>query len=82
METWWTDTSIKNILGYDLFYKNRQGSGGGGVCIYVKNQFKSYVPNIDVFVSGECEQVWCAVKCGVKTILCEAIYRKPWYDRS
>ena len=33
-------------------------------------------------MSGECEQVWRAVKCGVETILCGAIYRKPGYDRS
>ena len=32
-ETWWTDQSATNIVGFNLFRKDREFSRGGGVCI-------------------------------------------------
>ena len=36
-ETWWTDSSIKNIKGYSLYQKSSVGVKGGGACIHVNN---------------------------------------------
>ena len=42
-ETWYKDNSCPSFPGYTLFRKDRVGPRqGGGVCIYIKNIFKSY----------------------------------------
>jgi hypothetical protein len=42
-ETWWKETSLKNIRGYSVYHKSREDIKGGGVCIYVNNKsLKSY----------------------------------------
>ena len=34
-ETWWKDTSIKNVKGYSVYHKSRVDIKGGGVCIFI-----------------------------------------------
>jgi hypothetical protein len=64
-----------------VYFKDRIGRGGG-VCIYVRNYYRSYMPNIDVFGADGCEQVWCIISCGCEKVLCGAIYRPPGYKAS
>lgn len=45
-ETWLNDRSYCdsfNLNGYKLYYKNRFGRMGGGVCLYVKSRFQANV---------------------------------------
>ena len=81
VETWWTESSLRTYQGIlCIYYKDRIGRGGG-ICVYVRNYYRSYMPNIDVFGADGCEQVcWCIITCGgEKDRLCGAIYRPPGY---
>ena len=76
-ETWWTDTSLKNIPGYAVYFKDRKFGKGGGVGILVNNsRIKSYEIN-DGYQSVESEQIWCLINIGSENILCGCIYRPP-----
>jgi hypothetical protein len=74
-ETWWNDQSATNIEGFNLFRKDREFSRGGGVCIYVENQIKSYQVNEICLLDNSIEQVWCSIEIGQDNILCGCIYR-------
>ena len=80
-ETWWTDTSLKNVQGYSVYFKDRIGKGGG-VCIVVNNsRVKSYELKEDL-LSVESEQIWCIINVGYENILCGCIYRPPGTKKS
>jgi hypothetical protein len=73
-ETWWSDTSSTNIVGFNLFRSDRDGRGGG-VCIFIKNNFKSYIIDDEFLNSRDIEQTWCIVEIGSEKIICGCIYR-------
>lgn len=74
-ETWWTDQSATNIVGFNLFRKDLEFSRSGGVCIYVENQIKSYQINEICLLDNSIEQVWCSIEIGQDNILCGCMYR-------
>ena len=77
-ETWWKETSLKNIRGYSVYHKSREDIKGGGVCIYVNNKsLKSYEQVDTKFIPLLSEQIWCVISNGVENILCGCIYRPP-----
>ena len=45
-ETWWDETSTKNVEGYTLFFRDRDGRGGG-VVLYVLTELNPISVNID-----------------------------------
>ncbi|CAF1103357.1 unnamed protein product [Brachionus calyciflorus] len=57
-ETWFKTDSIVNINGFNIYKKDRK-SRGGGVCIYVKNDIKSYELSDDLDEYSELEHIWC-----------------------
>ena len=59
-ETWWSDTSATNIIGFNLFTKNKDGRGVGG-CIYIKNNIESFTIDDIQLNSQEIEQIWYIV---------------------
>jgi len=78
-ESWATDEISNgelNIVGYDLYRKNRNnGHKGGGVLLYVKSNLKSanYTPRTDFP-----EQVWCKLPTGPgQHLLIGVCYRTP-----
>ena len=73
-ETWWSDTSATLIVGFNLFRRDRDGRGGG-VCIYIKNNLKSYIIDDEFLNSRDVEQTWCMVEIGSEKIICGCIYR-------
>ena len=73
-ETWWSYTSATNIIGFNLFRKDRDGRGGGA-CIYIKNNIESYTIDDILLNSREIEQIWCIVEIGSEKIICGCIYR-------
>ena len=74
-ETWWTDASVTNIEGYNLFKKDRELKRGGGVCMYVDNSVKSYDISNIVLKNENIEQIWCSIEIGDESILCGCFYR-------
>jgi len=50
-ETWWTETtSLKFIRGYSTYYKNRENTKGGDVCILINNNtVKSLELDVEAF---------------------------------
>ena len=74
-ETWWTDQSVTNIKGFNLFRTDREHSRGGGVCIYITDLVKSYQVNEKCLLDKSIEQVWCSIEIGLDNILCGCIYR-------
>jgi exonuclease III len=76
-ETWWKSSSIKVIEGYRLYFKDREGHGGG-VCVYVKETIESHEVNDEQLSnSKKSEQVWCVIKIGIEKILVGCCYRPP-----
>ena len=59
-ETWWDETSTKNVDGYTLFFSDRDGRGGG-VALYVLTELNPISVNIDQLNSKTIEQIWCFV---------------------
>ena len=72
-ETWWSETSATNIVGFNFYRSDRDGKGGG-VCIYVNNNIKSYIIEDELLNSRVIEQIWCVVELGSERILCGCIY--------
>ena len=67
--TWWSNTSATHIVGFNLFRRDRNGRGGG-VCIYIKNNLKSYIIDDEFLNSRDVEQTWCMVEIGSEKIIC------------
>jgi hypothetical protein len=68
-KTWFTDTSITTISGYDLYKQNRiSQTKGGGVCIYVKQTLISHEIH-DKTLNDK------SIKQGSENILAGCIYR-------
>ena len=81
-ETWWTPSSIKTIKGYSTFYKNREISKGGGVCMFINNNsVKAFEVEDDVFKGNNSDHIWCSLLYGSENILCGCIYRPPLSNR-
>ena len=58
-ETWFSDTSIPTISGHTLYRRDRD-SVHGGVCIYVRDDVKSFeVLNTSEDERGV-ERIWCS----------------------
>ncbi len=68
-ETWWTEASATNIIGYSLFRKDRTDKKGGGVCIFVEESIKSYSISHPKLSNKNIEQVWCVIEVGGEKIL-------------
>ncbi len=73
-ETWWDETSTKNVEGYTLFFRDRDGRGGG-VALYVLTELYPISVNIDQLNSKTIEQIWCFVNIGKESIILGNIYR-------
>ena len=73
-ETWWSKESATNINGFNLFRSGRTIKGGG-FCIYIKNNIKSYGVNDEYLNSSKIEQTWCIFEVGSEKIICGCIYR-------
>jgi len=81
-ETWWTPSSIKTIKGYSTFYKNREISNGGGVCMFINNNsVKAFEVEDDVYKGNNSDHIWCSLLYGSENILCGCIYRPPLSNR-
>ena len=75
-ETWFSDTSIPTIGGYTLYRRDRD-SIHGGVCIYVRDDVKSFeVLNTSEDERGV-EQIWCGLCKGADKVLVGCMYRPP-----
>ena len=75
-ESWWTEVSATNIIGFNLFRKDREYSRGGGVGIYIANSIKSFQVNEKCLLDNQIEQVWCSIEIGLDNILYIYIYMK------
>ncbi|XP_048583255.1 uncharacterized protein LOC125562943 [Nematostella vectensis] len=62
---------------YNVFRKERSGSGGGGIFIAVKHDIPSYeLP--DITTNPEDESLWAAIRCAnKKTVYICAFYKPP-----
>ena len=81
-ETWFDSHSVFNIDNYQLFYRSRPDSArGGGVAIYVRQDLIALeiieTSESEIFLSADCEQIWCQIKVGTENILIGCIYRPP-----
>ena len=78
-ETWFSDTSVPTIGEYALYRRDR-GSLHGGVCIYVRNDVKSFeVLNVTEDDKGA-GHIWCGISRGDDKILVGCMYRLPDSD--
>jgi hypothetical protein len=72
-ETWWTDQSVTNIKGFNLFRTDREHSRGSGVCMYITDLVKSYQVNEKCLLDKSIEIVWFSIEIGWDNILCGCI---------
>jgi len=63
-ESWYTDTSVPSISGYNLYRKDRKDRIGGGVCVYVCESISSLEVCSPNLCSNKVEVVWCELRCG------------------
>ena len=69
-ETWWDKSHDWNvsIAGYNLFRRNRQNQKGGGVALYVRNDYTcEQVHDFDLGI--EVESIWVKIKGGKRRSL-------------
>lgn len=83
-ETWLnghTYLDIYNLNGYSLYYKNRLGKIGGGVCLYVNSQY-SVKERTDIKLDdGYSDSLFLELKnINAKSIIIGVIYRPPDSD--
>ena len=80
-ETWFNDSSNTNLGGYNIYFKNREESRGGGVVLYIKNYLDSFeVENVTI-KNPKSENIWCSIRIGKENILIGCIYRPPYSKR-
>lgn len=78
-ETWLTnEVNVDNyrLTGYNFFFKNRIGRGGG-VALFVKNSFKCIILDVQV---RELEQLWLSLSVGGTKYAIGVIYKPPCYN--
>ena len=77
-ETWFSSNTFLNnfaINGYNLFCSSRPGGGGGGICIYVMDQFETSVT--EVRLEGA-ESLLVRTFCGGRPVCAVLpVYRTP-----
>ncbi len=79
-ETWFNESSIINLVNYNIFIKNRKTDlkkCGGGVVIYVRNDLHAMDVTDQLLNPNGAEMVWCGVGSGVDSVLIGCIYRPP-----
>lgn len=77
-ETWLTDShhdSELKVNGYNIFRKDRLGSRGGGVCLYIKDDLEFKLR--DDLTFQNVEALWGEITVGKLTTLVCVIYRSP-----
>lgn len=77
-ETWFNGNSCQNITGYTSYHSFRVDRGGGGVSIYVRSDYKSYIISQLCVVNNDMES------CGVNVVFDDnlnvkilGVYRPP-----
>lgn len=64
-ETWFTQDSVTNINGYQLYRSDRRVRKCGVVALYIDSNLKSCIAHEDVFKSNDdFEQVWVKLEIG------------------
>ena len=83
-ETWFDESSVAEMDGYQLFRKDRPGDKrGGGVCLYIKSYFEAFRTSEVSFLDHRCEQLWVTIKIeGEKPLLLGCIYRPPSHNNT
>ena len=79
-ETWLNKDTSNNLIqieDYEVFRKDRTIKGHGGVCIYVKQHYKTRQINIQE-QNEEVEDIWLNIQVNMyKSFIVGAIYRAP-----
>ena len=79
-ESWWIETSLKLIRGYSIYFKNREKTKGGGVCIFINNNtVKSLELDVEAFRGVYGEHIWCSVNFGAEKLLCGCVQATSIY---
>jgi hypothetical protein len=86
-ETWLkskTTDKFCSVNGYKLIRNDREGKGGGGVAIYVKNtiKFKILATSPNIFDPKQVEYIFCQITLNNTQIVIAALYRRPYNDCS
>ena len=72
------DESVFNIRGYNLVYKDRKDMKGGGVCFYIRNNYKfKIIDDLSIFIPKVFESLVIEINCKGKSISIANIYRSP-----
>ena len=77
-ESWLNDTVLDSEIAiewYQVYRKDRSNSIGGGVCLYVKNEYAFTVCHDLMF--NDVEALWGVLNLDSKRLLISAIYRPP-----
>ena len=78
-ETWATDfinDAEMNIDGYSIYRKDRKGSKGGGLILYISSRVRASI-NEELMRSDFEESLWCNVEFNHQRILVGLCYRSP-----
>ena len=80
-ETWmneYTISDVYNLEGYMMYYNNRSGKNGGGVCLYVNNHCVVEERNDMIMDDGCSDSLFLEVKTlSGPSIIIGVIYRPP-----
>lgn len=80
-ETWFqpnTNTDMFSIPGYTLVNVNRCNKIGGGVCIYVNNDFDFEIYQDVSFCSDVCDSLFLELNCTKrKSVIIGCVYKPP-----
>jgi len=79
----WADSSVTDaelsLEGFDMFRVDREGSKGGGVLLYIREELGAVIlDNLSEFR----EQVWCSLKLKSSSLLLGLCYRSPNSDKN
>ena len=67
-----------NINSYQLHFKSRHNSHGGGVAVFVRNDLTAkIIDTSDFYVEKDCEIIALEINVGKEKILCVEIYHSP-----
>jgi len=79
-ETWFSPTHTSDIDGYCAFHVYRDGRRGGGVSIYINNDYVSKVISRWSYVADNIEICSVEVTAGMSRIMIHGVYRPPDKD--
>ncbi|CAF0703532.1 unnamed protein product [Brachionus calyciflorus] len=74
-ETWFSESNLRLLQGFESFNYIRKNKVGGGVSIFINKNLNSYEILDDDLCNPAVEQVWCGIQTQSEKLLDVCLYR-------